>query len=139
MLSPVPRGLYRLEAHHVGHLPHSELIQCDLPETDAGTIALRTRTIQIEEVVIRAEAEIQQKGDTTEYLADAFRTSEGASVEELLQQLPGLSFSGGIIRTGMNEVAEILLDGTPIPTGDRQSTMQAIPATSIERVQVLTG
>jgi hypothetical protein len=137
VLSPVPGGLCRLEVHHVGHFPHSELIQCGQPVTDAGTIALRTRTIQIDEVVIRAEAEIQQKGDTTEYLADAFRMSEGSSVEDLLQQLPGLNFSGGTIRTGMNDVAEILLDGTPIPTGgDRQSMLQAIPSTSIERVQL---
>ncbi len=133
---PDGRGLYRLEVHHVGHLPYAGLIEHVPPVTDAGTIALKARTIQIDEVVIRAEAEIQQKGDTTEYLADAFRSFEDASTEDLLLRLPGLSFSGSSIRTGMNDVAEILLDGSPIPTGDIRSVLQAIPAASIERVQV---
>jgi hypothetical protein len=136
VLRPEGRGLYSLEVHHVGHLPHVGLIEHMQPVTDAGTIALKARTIQIDEVLVRAEGEIQQKGDTTEYLADAFRPFEGASAEELLLRLPGISFSGSTIRTGMTEVAEILLDGSPIPTGDKRSLLQAIPAASIERVQL---
>ena len=103
---------------------------------DTGTIVLRTRTIQIPEVIVRAEAPIVQKGDTTEYLADAFRSSENATAEDLLQQLPGLRFTGGTIRVGTEEVSEILLNGLPISTSDPVTLLREIPAATIERVQV---
>jgi hypothetical protein len=132
----IPLDLYQLEIHHVGHLPHAALIEIADAEIDTGTVVLRTRTIQIPEVLVRAEAPIVQKGDTTEYLADAFRSSENATAEDLLQRLPGLRITGGTIRTGTEDVSEVLLDGLPISPSDPLTLLREIPAASIERVQV---
>ncbi|HSQ76549.1 MAG TPA: outer membrane beta-barrel protein, partial [Bacteroidota bacterium] len=128
--------LYELELHPVGHMPYAAMIEFADAEIDSGTVVLRTRTIQIPEVIVRAEAPIVQKGDTTEYLADSFRSSENATVEDLLQQLPGLRFAGGTIRAGTEEVSEILLNGLPISTSDPVTLLREIPAATIERVQV---
>jgi hypothetical protein len=136
ILKSVPFATYQLEIHHVGHLPFVHLIEFMDTQIDSGTIVLQTRTIQIPEVVVRAEAAITQKGDTTEYLADSFRSSENATVEDLLQQLPGLRFTGGTIRAGTEEVSEILLNGLPISTSDPLTLLREIPAATIERVQV---
>ncbi len=136
ILKSIPFGLFQLEIHHVGHLPYVGMTDLADAEIDSGTVVLRTRTIQIPEVLVRAEAPIMQKGDTTEYLADAFRSSENATVEDLLQQLPGLTFTGGTIRAGTEEVSEILLDGLPISTSESGTLLREIPAASIERVQV---
>ena len=136
ILKSIPSGFYQLEIHHVGHLPHTALIEFAEAQLDTGTVVLRTRTIQIPEVIVRAEAPIVQKGDTTEYLADAFRSSENATVEDLLQQLPGLRFTGGTIRAGTEDVSEVLLDGLPISTSDPLTLLREIPAATIERVQV---
>src|SRR5690606_20297586 len=46
----------------------------------------------IDEVTIEARAiRVEQKGDTTQYNADAFKTAPDASVEDLISKMPGIT------------------------------------------------
>lgn len=132
----LPQGVYRCDVLHVGHVPYRTLVHVTDTLASPSAIVLRTRTIPIGEVVVRADPPLLQRGDTTEYRADAFLRDENATAEDLLKLLPGLTFSGGVIRSGLEEVSQILVDGRPFMTNDPSAVLQALPAGQIERIQV---
>src|SRR5688572_11501120 len=56
---------------------------------DLGTIALTQKAKLLETVIVRSGSSIRLKGYTTEFTADSFIVKEGATVEDLLKNLPG--------------------------------------------------
>ena len=60
------------------------------PNKNVGTLALKTDAVMLAEAVITAEApQVQVVEDTLMYNSSAYRTPEGAMLEELVKKLPG--------------------------------------------------
>ena len=97
---------------------------------------MRFRTIPIPEVLVRATPPAVQKADTTEYVADAFKTNRDALAEDLLMKLPGVSVIDGVVKAGGDEVKQILVDGRPFFGTDPLLALRNLPADAIEKVQV---
>lgn len=57
---------------------------------NVGTLTLETDAVMLAEAVVTAEApQVQVVEDTLVYTSSAYRTPEGAMLEELVKKLPG--------------------------------------------------
>lgn len=68
----------------------------------------------IDETVIKAELQkMKMSGDTLVYNTGAFKTSEGAVLQDLVRQLPGLELDekSGKMNFHGKEITQILLNG----------------------------
>ena len=85
-------GKYVLKVSYVGYLSYMKDYQltASKPTLNVGKIALASDAIMLKEAVITAEApQVTVSGDTLGYNASAYRTPEGAMLEELVKKLPG--------------------------------------------------
>lgn len=106
-------------------------------QLDLGTLPLTPTSILLKEVVIRTNATMRIKGDTTEFTADSFKVKEGATVEELLKQIPGMQVnSKGEITAQGKRVDKVLVDGEEFFGEDPTIATQNIGAKAVDKVQV---
>lgn len=102
-----------------------------------NVIPLTPKAILLKEVVIKGNAAIRIKGDTTEFTADSFKVKEGATVEDLLKQLPGMQVnSKGEITAQGKKVDKVLVDGEEFFGADPTIATQNIGARAVDKVQV---
>lgn len=108
------------------------------PHIDLGNIILNPDAVVLEGATVTAEfIPILFKGDTVEYNANAFKTKEGAVVEDLLKKLPGVEVDkNGKITAHGEEVKNILIDGKQFFEDDPKMASKNIPADIVDRVQV---
>ncbi len=78
----------------------------------------------------------KQKGDTTEFNANAYKTNKDANAEELIQKMPGVQMQDGKIQAQGEEVKKILVDGKPFMGDDPSAALRNIPAEMIDKVEV---
>lgn len=80
---------------------------------------------------------IRMKGDTTEFVADSFKTKQGANVEDLLKKLPGVQVNknGEVIAQG-KKVEKILVDGEEFFGDDPTIATKNLDAKSVDVVKV---
>src|SRR5690606_24250864 len=77
------------------------------------------------------------KGDTTEYTADSFAVRENANVEELLQNLPGITVDkDGKITAQGKQIQKVLVDGDEFFSDDPTIATKNLRADAIDKVQV---
>lgn len=85
-------GKYVLKISFVGYLTQEKPLQLTAgkPSVNVGTVTLPTDDIMLGEAIVVAEApQVTISEDTIGYNASAYRTPEGAMLEELVKKLPG--------------------------------------------------
>ncbi|QBR12955.1 TonB-dependent receptor [Sphingobacterium sp. CZ-2] len=92
----------------------------------------------IDEILITAVPPIRLNGDTLEYKADYFKTRPNATVEELLQILPGIQVNadGSIFYQG-REVSGIRVNNKDFFVQDMKIATKNLDASLIDVVQVI--
>lgn len=104
---------------------------------EMGTIPLTQKSLLLNEVIVRANMAVRIKGDTTEFTADSFKVKEGATVEDLLRQVPGMQVnSKGEITTQGKRVDKVLVDGEEFFGDDPTIATQNLKARTVDKVQV---
>ena len=86
ILSNLSAGEYVLMITYPKFADYADKITVPAEGLNLGIIPLTPKAILLKEVVIRANAAIRLKGDTTEFVADSFKVKQGATVEDLLKQ-----------------------------------------------------
>ena len=131
-------GKYILKIMYRGFADYVDAVTVTKPETDLGSITMISKERLLKEFVItRQVAAIKIKGDTTEYVADSFKTRENATVEDLLKRLPGIQVdkNGQIVAQG-ETVAKILVDGEEFFSDDPKVITKGLQAKAVDKVQV---
>ncbi|MCH7408005.1 outer membrane beta-barrel protein [Belliella sp. DSM 111904] len=107
-------------------------------ELDLGIIALREDSKLLGEVVIEGQIIVgEQKGDTTSFNANAFKTRENADAEDLIRKLPGVTIQNGQVQARGEQVQKVLVDGREFFGNDPFLAMRNLPADVIDRVEIL--
>lgn len=105
---------------------------------DLGDLILLEDTKVLGEVLIEGQVPVgEQKGDTTSFNANAFKTRENAQAEDLIRKLPGVTFQNGQIQAQGEQVQRVLVDGREFFGSDPSIALRNLPADAIERVEVL--
>ncbi|WP_186280031.1 outer membrane beta-barrel protein [Fluviicola chungangensis] len=108
-----------------------------LPEGKAITdIAMKTDT-KLDEVTIEANAvRVEQKGDTTQYNADAYKTNPDATVQDLITKMPGITLENGVVKAQGEQITKVLIDGQEFFGDDAAAAMKNLPAEIVSKIQV---
>ncbi len=131
-------GSYSVDMRSLGYKDIKRTLK--LKDNDTlvlGTIRLAqssvlTNTIEVEAQQIRGE----QRGDTTEFNAKAFKTDKNASAEDLVKKMPGVEVENGTVKAQGEQVKRVLVDGKPFFGDDPATTLKTLPSDIIDKVQV---
>lgn len=131
-------GQYLLKLSSVGYKTLTRSVSVkQKANINLGTLRFSADAIMLKEATVTAQAQkVVVREDTFEYNANAYRTPEGSTIEELVKRLPGAQVGDdGKITINGKEVKKILIDGKEFMTGDTKTAMKNIPTSIINKVK----
>ncbi|WP_455673539.1 TonB-dependent receptor [Phocaeicola sp.] len=132
-------GKYVLKVSFVGYLSQEKPLQLTAakPTVNLGSIMMPTDAIMLGEAVIVAEApQVTVSEDTIGFNASAYRTPEGAMLEELVKKLPGAEVDeDGNIKINGKEVKKIMVDGKEFFGGDVKTGLKNLPVDMVDKLK----
>ena len=138
-LPKVKAGKYLLKISYIGFRTKFVPVQLsnNVPEKKMGNIALEPDAVMLSEAVITGTApEVTVKEDTLEYNSTAYRTPEGAMLEELVKKLPGAEIDDdGNVKINGKEVKKIMVDGKEFFGGDVKTGLKNLPVNMIDKLK----
>jgi len=135
-ITNIKNGEYLLKIQYLGYENLYKTIHLT-QDLDLGVLGLKEQATALDEVTISARrAQGEQKGDTTLYNADAFKTLRDASAQTLIQKLPGVISQDGSLQAQGEAITQILVDGKPFFGGDINTALQNLPAEVIQGIEI---
>jgi outer membrane receptor protein involved in Fe transport len=146
-LDEIPLGKYYIKISFSGY--QTKTIQninftIDKPNRDLGNISLKKEaTLELNEVKVEAKKEMLINSiDKKIYDVDSDISVKGGSANDVLNNVPSVEVDqdGRISLRGDANVT-ILIDGRPssLSGGNGKSLLDALPANSIERIEIVTN
>ena len=131
-------GKYVLKVSFVGYTSYTKDVQLTSSKQtlNVGKIALGTDAIMLSEAVVTAQAPpVTVSGDTLGYNASAYRTPEGAALEELVRKIPGAEVDDdGNVKLNGKSISKLLVGGKEFFGGDVKTGLQNLPADMVEKI-----
>lgn len=121
---------------YTGYSGYNTSIQPDGAHTD--TLAVLLTLGNTDTVVVTAAIPVKMNGDTLEINPAAFKMKNDAVVEELLNQVNGITiWSDGSITVNGKKVNSLLVDGKPfMGATDSRVATQNLPKSAIDKIQL---
>jgi hypothetical protein len=130
-------GKYLIRVSYLGFAPFSKAIVVGQSSLNAGILSLQEEATALQEIEIVGKTLAgEQKGDTSQFNAGAFKTAPDASAQDLVQKMPGIVMQEGKMQAQGQDVQQILVDGKPFFGDDVNTALQNLPAEVIESIQV---
>ena len=132
----VPAGNYSLKISFLGYQTFTKSIAVN-KAVDLDKLALSFDTQQLKEVKITGQTPTgEQKGDTTQFNAGAFKTAPDASAEDLVQKMPGITVTNGTMQAQGQDIKQVLVDGKRFFSDDPSAALRSLPADVIANIQI---
>ncbi|WP_266205520.1 TonB-dependent receptor [Pontibacter kalidii] len=136
----VAQGQYTLEINYIGFEKFTRTFQVAGTPVNLGQLLLRDGATGLQEVQVIGRAPLgEQKGDTSQFNAKAFKTAPDASAEDLVTKMPGVTVQDGKIQAQGEDVQQVMIDGKRYTGEDVNSAVRNLSADMIESVQVFDG
>ncbi len=135
--SGIERGGYKIQITAIGFT--SYIAEVTLADTDVqlGALTLEADPVILSGVEIKGTIPLaQQKGDTTEFNANAVKVMRDANAEDLVEKLPTVTVENGAIKAQGENVGRVLVDGKEFFGNDPAAALKNLPAEIIEKVQI---
>ena len=128
-------GKYIVLISYPGYADHADIVDVN-GQLDLEKISMLTKAVLLQNVIVRGSA-VRMKGDTMAFVADSFKVREGATVEDLLKKLPGLTVNNkGEITAQGQQVQRVLVDGDEFFGEDPTLATRNLQANAVKEVQV---
>lgn len=130
-------GSYTIKATYIGFQPYERQVSVVDQNVNLGDFSLNVSATTLKNVVVTGQQiSAQQKGDTSQFNANAFKVNPDANAEDLVTKMPGISNDGNTLKVNGEDVKQILVDGKPFFGDDPAAAMKNLPAEVIDRIQV---
>ncbi|MCW5923522.1 MAG: TonB-dependent receptor [Saprospiraceae bacterium] len=137
LIRNVPPGDYLLSTSFISYLPTEMQVTVDSSDIDLGRVYVAQDANLLKEVLVQdKQIRVQQLGDTTQYNADAYKTTPNATVEDLIQKMPGITVEGGVVKVQGEELRKITIDGEDFFGDDATLALRNLPAEIVDKIQV---
>src|SRR5690606_5613393 len=101
-------------------------------------IVLNSKSVDLNEVIIRVELDIAQKKDTIVFNAKTFAQGNEEVVEDLLKKIPGLTIEqNGTIKVGDQEVEKVMVEGDDFFQRGYKLLTNNMPVYPIDKIELL--
>ena len=138
-LSKQKPGKYLLKVSFIGYVTKSIPVQltANVPAKKMGNIELATDAVMLQEAVVVAEApQVTVVEDTLMYNSSAYRTPEGAMLEELVKKLPGAEIDDdGNVKINAKDLKKIMVDGKEFFGGDVKTGLKNLPVDMVDKLK----
>jgi hypothetical protein len=135
--SGVRFGRYTLKITYIGYTNVEKRIFINSNDVDLGSIRLAQATTLLKGVEVTAtQYRVEQKGDTIQFNASAFKTHRDATAEDLLTKMPGVTSDATGVKAQGESVQQILVDGKPFFGDDPNIALKNLPAEVIDKIEV---
>ena len=129
-------GGYTLTVAFLGYNELTLAFTVDSARKNLGVLELKPG-VQIETVVKEVKAlRTSQRGDTVSYNAGAFKVTNDADVEGLLEKMPGITVTDGTVEAQGEEIKKVFVDGKEFFGEDVTTAIKSLPAQAVERIEV---
>jgi hypothetical protein len=136
-LENVKAGAYILKVSYIGYSDLFRNIRMPESPLTLENITLQSSSKLLKSVVIEEKAlTAVQKGDTTQYNANSYKTNPDANAEDLITKMSGITTTDGKIQAHGEEVKKVLVDGKPFFGDDPNAVLKNLPAEVIDKIQV---
>ena len=139
-LHNVKADQYLIQINYLGYATHIAPIESDWKEKtiSLAPIELNESSKVLQEIEVMEERiPMGIHGDTISYGAAAFKTRPGATVEDLLKQLPGIEVDrSGNIKAQGEDVKKVLVDGDEFFGNDPKMATKNLEAEAVKKVKV---
>ncbi|HOW30644.1 MAG TPA: TonB-dependent receptor, partial [Bacteroidales bacterium] len=135
--SKLNRGPYILEITYIGFdkLRKSVVANSATPKSEQYILkpsATTLKEVDVTSTTIRGE----QKGDTVQFNANAFKVTQDATTEDLVRKMPGITVENGTVKAHGEEVKKVLVDGKQFFGDDPSVALRNLPAEVVDKIQV---
>lgn len=148
-ISQIKLGPYQMKITFIGYDTYESpnIIRLsprgDGVEQDLGTITLKPSAAMMEELEVTAERDVMEMSLDRKVINVAKNiAAEGGSASEVLANIPSVDvdIDGNVSLRGSQNVT-ILIDGKPsgLTGASRQAILEQIPASTIDRIEVITN
>lgn len=138
-LSKQKPGKYLLKVSFIGYVTKIIPVQltANVPAKKMGNIELATDAVMLQEAVVVAEApQVTVVEDTLMYNSSAYRTPEGAMLEELVKKLPGAEIDDdGNVKINGKDLKKIMVDGKEFFGGDVKTGLKYLPVDMVDKLK----
>ncbi len=132
----VPNGAYELEVSYIGYAVKKQTVQVSGKDVNLNTISL-SEGVDLDEVqVVEDVLPVVQKGDTTQFNAQAYKTLPDADASDLIEKMPTIVVEDGQVQAQGEDVKQVLVDGKPFFGNDPQAALRNLPAEVIDKIQI---
>ncbi|MDP6921766.1 MAG: carboxypeptidase-like regulatory domain-containing protein [Lutibacter sp.] len=130
---------YTLKVSYLGYDTQTVELSTGLGNRELKrNITLRPTSEALKEVEITYEIPVKIVGDTIMYNADSFTSGKEKKLGDVLKKLPGVDIDdNGEVEVEGKKVQKVLVEGKAFFEGDSKLATQNIPASAIDKVQVL--
>lgn len=137
VLTDMQPGGYKMQVNYLGYKTIRKNITVDADNVDMGVLAMENmakelKTVNVQGKQVRAE----QREDTSQFRADAFKTNPDASAEDLVGKMPGITSDNNGVKVNGEAVQQVLVDGKPFFGSDPTAALRNLPAEVIDKIQV---
>ena len=133
----VKNGKYVLKIESYNHVTTFRDITMEGKNILVPKITLKIASQEIEEIDLSGQQiRVEQKGDTTSYNAEAFKTNPNATAQDLVKKIPGVTVQNGEVQSEGEKVQKVLVDGKPFFGNDPNTALNTLPAEAVSKVEV---
>ena len=133
----IANGQYTVEINYIGFAKFTRTVQVQGAPLNLGQLLLQDGSTALKEVQVVGRAPLgEQKGDTTQFNAKAFKTAPDASAEDLVTKMPGITIQEGRVQAQGEDVRQVMIDGKRFTGSDVSTAIRNISADMIESVEV---
>ena len=130
-------GDYTVKIAHVGYQEYERNVTLISDHLNLKTIRLVYAPIPLGQVNVEEVRPLAiQKGDTTQYSAEVFKTNPDASAEDLVRKMPGITINDGQVQAQGENIKKVLVDNRPFFGDDPNIALRNLPAEIIDKIQV---
>jgi CarboxypepD_reg-like domain len=131
------KGNYTLKCNYLGYKNLMRKVSLNGADINLGTLKMETANNELKNIIVEGkQVRAEQKEDTIQYHADAFKTHKDATAEDLVTKMPGVTSDNSGVKVNGENVQQVYVDGKAFFGNDPTLALRNLPSEVIDKIQV---